>query len=173
MLSYYVFLRSEFRIKTMFDSSLPQLFVGGLMSYLCYMCLVRFILDQYAELDFYSARSLKQQSKGRHITPLRNIILIPSQSAFVQQIQYWKWWVQDSSRRVERICGVILLVRVLASTVIDRGFESQSGQKRWTESNAKGCLYCWGSNQRSDREYVWNVGQVHIDFVTVINNLLR
>ena len=27
-----------------------------------------------------------------------------------------------------------------------------------------------GSNQRSDREYVWNVGQVHIDFVTVIND---
>ena len=37
MLSYYVSLRSEFCIKTMFDSSLPQLFVGGFMSYLCYM----------------------------------------------------------------------------------------------------------------------------------------
>jgi hypothetical protein len=28
---------------------------------------VRFILDQYVELDFYSASSLKQQSAGRHI----------------------------------------------------------------------------------------------------------
>jgi hypothetical protein len=28
---------------------------------------VRFALDQHAELDFYSASSLKQQSAGRHI----------------------------------------------------------------------------------------------------------
>ena len=28
---------------------------------------VRFVLDQHAELDFYSASSLKQQSVGRHV----------------------------------------------------------------------------------------------------------
>ena len=40
---------------------------------------VRFVLDQHTELDFYSASSLKQQSAGRHVAPLRHIILIPSQ----------------------------------------------------------------------------------------------
>ena len=40
---------------------------------------VRFVLDQHAELDFYSANSLKQQSACRHVAPLRHIILISSQ----------------------------------------------------------------------------------------------
>jgi hypothetical protein len=40
---------------------------------------VRFVQDQHAELDFYSASSLKQQSAGRHVAPLGNIILILSQ----------------------------------------------------------------------------------------------
>ena len=39
---------------------------------------VRFVLDQHAKLDFYSASSLKQQSDGRHVAPLGHIILIPS-----------------------------------------------------------------------------------------------
>jgi len=43
---------------------------------------VRFVLDQHAELDFYSARLLKQQSAGRHVAPLGHIILIPSQPVF-------------------------------------------------------------------------------------------
>jgi hypothetical protein len=43
---------------------------------------VCFVLDQHAELDFYSACSLKQQSAGRHVALLRNIIHIPSQSVF-------------------------------------------------------------------------------------------
>ena len=42
----------------------------------------RFVLDQHAELDFYSASSLKQQSADRHIAPLGHIILIPSQPVF-------------------------------------------------------------------------------------------
>ena len=41
---------------------------------------VRFFLDQHAELDFYIASSFNQQSAGRHVTPLRHIILIPNQS---------------------------------------------------------------------------------------------
>jgi hypothetical protein len=45
---------------------------------------VRFVLDQYAELDFYNdnASSLKQQFAGRHVAPFGHIILIPSQSVF-------------------------------------------------------------------------------------------
>jgi hypothetical protein len=34
---------------------------------------VSFVLDQHAELDFYSAISLKQQSTGRHVSPLTHI----------------------------------------------------------------------------------------------------
>jgi hypothetical protein len=40
---------------------------------------VHFVLDQHAELDFYSASSLKQQSVDKHAAPLGHIILIPSQ----------------------------------------------------------------------------------------------
>jgi hypothetical protein len=43
---------------------------------------VRFVLDQHADLDFYSASSLKQQSVGRHVAPLGHFILIPSQPMF-------------------------------------------------------------------------------------------
>ena len=43
---------------------------------------VRFVLDQHAELDLFSASTLKQQSAGRHIAPLGHIILIPSQPVF-------------------------------------------------------------------------------------------
>jgi len=38
---------------------------------------VCFAQDQHTCLDFYSASSLKQQSVGRHDTPLRRIILMP------------------------------------------------------------------------------------------------
>jgi hypothetical protein len=41
-----------------------------------------FVLDQHAELDFYIASSLKQQSADRHVAPLGHIILIPSQLVF-------------------------------------------------------------------------------------------
>jgi len=43
---------------------------------------VRFVLDQHAWLDLNSARSLKQQSAGRHVAPLGHIILILSQPVF-------------------------------------------------------------------------------------------
>ena len=42
---------------------------------------VRFVLEQHAELDFYSASSMTQQS-GRHVVSFRQIILIPSQPVF-------------------------------------------------------------------------------------------
>jgi hypothetical protein len=41
----------------------------------------RFVLDQHAELDFYSSSSLKQ-SVGRHVAPHGYIILILSQTVF-------------------------------------------------------------------------------------------
>jgi hypothetical protein len=43
---------------------------------------VGFVLDQHAELDCYSANSLKQQSVDRHVAPLGHIILIPRQPVF-------------------------------------------------------------------------------------------
>ena len=43
---------------------------------------VRLVLDQHAELDFYSASSLKQQSADRHVAPLGHIILIQRQPVF-------------------------------------------------------------------------------------------
>jgi hypothetical protein len=48
---------------------------------------VRFVLDQHAELDFYIASSLKQQSADRHVAPLGHIILIPSQPAALIQVK--------------------------------------------------------------------------------------
>ena len=43
---------------------------------------IRFVLDQHASFDFYSANSLKQRSTDRHIAPLGHIIVIPSQPVF-------------------------------------------------------------------------------------------
>jgi len=40
------------------------------------------VLDQHAELEFYSASSPKQQSVDKHVAPLGHIILIPSQQVF-------------------------------------------------------------------------------------------
>ena len=44
---------------------------------------IRFVLDQHTEVDLYSARSLKQQSAGRHVAPLGHIILIDDDIRFV------------------------------------------------------------------------------------------
>ena len=43
---------------------------------------VRFVLDQPAGLDFYSASSLKQQSVDKHVVPPGHIILISRQPVF-------------------------------------------------------------------------------------------
>ena len=43
---------------------------------------VCFVLDQHNELDFHSSTSLQQQSAGRHVAPLRHIILILNQPVF-------------------------------------------------------------------------------------------
>jgi hypothetical protein len=36
---------------------------------------VRFVVDQYVELGFYSASSLKQQSSDRYVAPLWHVIV--------------------------------------------------------------------------------------------------
>jgi hypothetical protein len=56
--------------------------IGGVMVSVLASSAVDCVLDQHAELDFYSSSSLKQQSAGRHIAPLGYIILIPSQPVF-------------------------------------------------------------------------------------------
>jgi len=43
---------------------------------------VRFVLVQYAEMDFHSASTLKQQSMGRHVAQLGFASLIMSQPFF-------------------------------------------------------------------------------------------
>ena len=43
---------------------------------------VCFVIDQPPLLNFCSASSLKQQSAGRHVASLRQIILIPTQPVF-------------------------------------------------------------------------------------------
>jgi hypothetical protein len=54
-----------------------------------------FVLDQDAELDFYSASSLKQQSVDRHVAPLGHIIMIPSQlslCSYSVMLRAYKLW---------------------------------------------------------------------------------
>ena len=43
---------------------------------------VRFVLDQQAELDFYNASLLKQESTDKYIASLGHIILNPIQPVF-------------------------------------------------------------------------------------------
>jgi hypothetical protein len=62
------------------NSAIFQLYSGE--NKLIFNEMIRFVLDQYAELDFYSASSLKQQSAGRHVAPFGHIILILSQPVF-------------------------------------------------------------------------------------------
>jgi hypothetical protein len=39
----------------------------------------RYIITRVSYIKFYNVSSLKQQSAGRHFTPLGHIILLPSQ----------------------------------------------------------------------------------------------
>jgi len=63
---------------------------------------VGFVLDQYAELEFYSASSLKQQSACKHVIPLRQIILIQSQLVFAltprrsSEYQFYSLWLEST-----------------------------------------------------------------------------
>ena len=61
---------------------------------------VRFLLNQHAELDFYSASSLKQQSVDRHVAQLGHIIQIPNQPVF--NIAPW-WCVRSGGAKCKNI----------------------------------------------------------------------
>ena len=54
---------------------------------------IRFVLDQHTKLDFYSAISLTQQSLGRHVTPLRHIILIPTTLSFYSLVDNYLYHI--------------------------------------------------------------------------------
>jgi hypothetical protein len=84
-------------------------------------------LDQHDYLDFYSASSLKQQFMDRHATPLGHISLIKNLTVFTISPKCCVLSVEATHTNfIKRIIGV--MVSVLASSVVDRGFEPRSGQ---------------------------------------------
>ena len=64
------------------------------------VCLV---LNRYAELDFYSASSLKKQSEGRHVASLGHIMLIPTNQNLLlllwrsSKYQSYSLWIRFKS----------------------------------------------------------------------------
>jgi hypothetical protein len=118
---------------------------------------VRFVLDQQAELDFYSDI---YQSMGRHVALHGHLIQIPSQPVFAPSPYccvlsgeatntnfYSLWFVPIDARsyRQNNRCGYIMalwtykgglnriagvMVTGPASCVVDRGFERRSGQTK-------------------------------------------
>jgi hypothetical protein len=82
---------------------------------------VRFVLDQHAELDFYCASSLKQQSAGWHVTPLGHIILILSQPVFALSRLWAVWSGQTKDYEIGTLYMQIqlsVLVKYIADIVI-------------------------------------------------------
>jgi len=95
---YHLSLKGIYKIKTiihsriggwlLFNANSPivQLYHGEQVNLQWDDDEVRFVIDQHDEFDFYSARSLKQQSADVQVVPLRHIniiILISSQPVFV------------------------------------------------------------------------------------------
>ena len=79
---------------------------------------VRFVLDQHAEFDLFSACSLKQQSAGRHVAPLGYIPLIPSLCSCSLELCFWRrsnryrfycLWFDLTLSRLEYLIIVALL----------------------------------------------------------------
>ena len=78
---------------------------------------IRFVLDQHAWFDFYSASSMKRQLIGKYISSLGHIILISSQSVFTpsaarlaekQHILIWLSFVwSDRVSPRYKLCGTI------------------------------------------------------------------
>ena len=52
-----------------------------------------FVLDQHAGLVLYSVSSLKQQSAGRRVAPLRQIILILSHSCMLYFMSLFQYFI--------------------------------------------------------------------------------
>ena len=58
--------------------------------------------------DFYSASLLKQQSVGRHVSPLRHIIQILSQPVFAHTPQYGLLRKEEANNKFIIVFGLIL-----------------------------------------------------------------
>ena len=64
---------------------------------------VHFVLDQHAELEFYSTSSLKQQSVGRHVSPLGHIILLFLLNATCLEEKHANHYVTDAVAPIEKL----------------------------------------------------------------------
>ena len=49
---------------------------------------IHIVVDQHAELNFYSASSLEQQTTGKYVVSLGHFILIPGQPVFALSPEY-------------------------------------------------------------------------------------
>ena len=94
---------------------------------------VLFVLDQHAELDFYCASSLKQQSADRHVAPLKHLILISSQPVFVLS----PWCCVLSGEATHTNFMVFGLTRSALEPMIfcTRGQHANHYNHRWVNSN--------------------------------------
>jgi hypothetical protein len=54
-----------------------------------------FVIDQHAELEYFNASALKQQSECRHVAPFWHIILILSQPVFVVSPECRVWLAEN------------------------------------------------------------------------------
>ena len=64
---------------------------------------IRFVLDQHTQLGFYSASSLKQQSVGRNVAPLRHIIhIISSQPVFALTSELYFFLAEKQIKKQEK-----------------------------------------------------------------------
>ena len=72
-------------------------------------------------LDFYSASLLKQQSAGRHVSPLRHIIQILSQPVFPPTPQYGLLRKEQANNNIIIVFGLILAE--LRTTIYHTGGE--------------------------------------------------
>jgi hypothetical protein len=115
---------------------------------------VRFVLDQHAELDFYCASSLKQQSAGRHVAPLGHI--------------YYVFYTFVIYSVFSKFIGGVM-VSVFASGVVDRGFEFRSGQTKDVVTRlwlSKGIYTCTQNLLRSSQLMCYFCGSRHSRWIT-------
>jgi hypothetical protein len=79
----WILLRESERLLFNANSAIFQLYHGENKLFINKMMMMpAYVIDQHAELDFYRASWLKQQSAGKHVAPLGHIILIPNQPVF-------------------------------------------------------------------------------------------
>jgi hypothetical protein len=125
---------------------------------------VHFVIDQHAELHYYSTSSLKQQSEGRYVAPLGHTIIIPIQpipalSVEKQQIPLLKslvWPDVDSNPRYTvletntltitphmRFDRLISLSDIAAASGLSQGLKVIIQSHQWFHS-----LISWSHSKR-------------------------